>query len=78
MITDFLYNIFAFNEKEPLIFTQFYFWAFFAVVMAMLCLVGKRLLLRNAFLFAVAAGVVSGIIAHYICAALDRHFAGNK
>ncbi len=54
MITDILQSIFTFNDKEPLLFTQFYFWAFFAVVMAILCLIGNRLLLRNAFLFAVS------------------------
>lgn len=31
---DFLHYIFAFNDKSPLLFTQFYFWAFFAIVYA--------------------------------------------
>lgn len=54
MITDFIRNIFLYNDSAPLIFTQFYFWAFFAIVMAMLCLIGNRLLLRNTFLFIVS------------------------
>lgn len=34
-----LYNIFAFDEKNPLSFTQFYFWAFFALVYALFALI---------------------------------------
>ena len=48
---DLLLKIFAFNEKTPLLFTQFYFWAFFAIVFAFFALFHKRLLLRNTFLF---------------------------
>ena len=40
-----------FNPDSPLIFTQFYFWAFFGVVYAIFALIGSRPLLRNAFLF---------------------------
>ena len=29
---DFLRHIFAFDSNSPLLFTQFYFWAFFALV----------------------------------------------
>ena len=40
-----------FNPDSPLIFTQFYFWAFFGVVYAIFTLIGNRILLRNSFLF---------------------------
>ena len=48
---DFLGNLFAFDQAHPLLFTQFYFWAFFAIVLAFLCLFRSKVLLRNAFLF---------------------------
>ena len=32
----------------------------------------------TAFLFAVTAGVVGSIIAHYICRVVDRKFFGNE
>ncbi len=54
MIIDFLRDIFCFNDKAPLIFTQFYFWTFTAIVMSLLCLLHNKLLLRNTFLFAVS------------------------
>lgn len=50
MITDLLSRIFAFDEHSPLLFTQFYFWAFFAVVLLCMSFLGRRVLLRNAFL----------------------------
>lgn len=47
-----LRGVFAFDDKSPLLFTQFYFWAFLAFVMLALALIGRnRILLRNAFLF---------------------------
>lgn len=46
----FFYRIFSFDENSPLLFTQFYFWAFFAVVFAVFSLIHNKLLLRNAFL----------------------------
>lgn len=49
-MTDILKDIFLFDPGSPLIFTQFYFWAFFAVVYALFALVKSRRLLRNAFL----------------------------
>lgn len=50
-----LYNVFAFDDQHPLLFTQFYFWAFFALVMLALALIGRsRILMRNAFLFFVS------------------------
>lgn len=47
----FFLNIFSFNEQYPLLFTQFNFWAFFALVFAVFALVHNKRLLRNAFLF---------------------------
>ena len=55
-------HIFAFNEESPLLFTQFYFWAFFALVYALFALIlsGKkadnkgRLHLRNIYLLFVS------------------------
>jgi D-alanyl-lipoteichoic acid acyltransferase DltB (MBOAT superfamily) len=54
MIVDFLKNIFAFNANSPLLFTQFYFWAFFAFVFAGFALLQNKILLRNTFLFFVS------------------------
>ena len=63
---DFLHHIFAFNSDSPLLFTQFYFWAFFAIVYAVFALImelgsrkenrssSSRLHLRNVFLMAVS------------------------
>ena len=49
-----LRHIFTFNASEPLLFTQFYFWAFFAIVFTLFACIKNRILLRNAFLFAVS------------------------
>ena len=43
-------HIFSFDPSSPLLFTQFYFWAFFALVYAGLALTGNRTHLRNAYL----------------------------
>ncbi|MCF0176089.1 MAG: MBOAT family protein [Bacteroidales bacterium] len=53
-ILSFLKDVFAFNENSPLLFTQFYFWAFFAVVFCLFALMRNRTLLRNSYLFAVS------------------------
>ena len=45
----------SFNAETPLLFTQFYFWAFFALVFAVFSLLHNKLLLRNLFLFAASA-----------------------
>ena len=52
--SEFFLNLFSFDKAHPLLFTQFYFWAFFAIVFAMFCLVRNKCLLRNAFLFFVS------------------------
>ena len=54
MLIDFLKNTFAFDANSPLLFTQFYFWAFFATVFAVFSLMGNKVLMRNAFLFFVS------------------------
>ncbi|MCQ2285645.1 MAG: MBOAT family protein [Bacteroidales bacterium] len=46
----FFTNIFSFDEKYPLLFTQFYFWAFFAIIFAFFALAKNKRLLRNSFL----------------------------
>ena len=60
-MTDFLHHIFAFDADSPLLFTQFYFWAFFALVYALFALImsGKKdsngkLHLRNVYLLFVS------------------------
>jgi D-alanyl-lipoteichoic acid acyltransferase DltB (MBOAT superfamily) len=53
-ILPFLKHVFLFEENSPLLFTQFYFWAFFAVVFACFSLIHSRRLLRNAFLLFVS------------------------
>lgn len=53
-IVSFLQKTFAFDPNSPLLFTQFYFWAFFAIVFAIFSLLKSRRLLRNTFLFAVS------------------------
>ena len=50
----FLRDLFAFDQAHPLLFTQFYFWAFFAIVLAFLSFFRNKILLRNAFLFFVS------------------------
>jgi len=51
IVSEFFTNLFAFDKAHPLLFTQFYFWAFFAIVFAIFCLLKNKCLLRNAFLF---------------------------
>lgn len=53
-ILGFLKTIFSFDEAHPLLFTQFYFWAFFAIVFAVFSLIYNRKLLRSIFLFFVS------------------------
>ena len=54
IIRDFAVSLFSFDQAHPLLFTQFYFWAFFALVFAVFSLFHSRVLLRNGFLFAVS------------------------
>ena len=53
-VSQFLINPFSFDETHPLLFTQFNFWAFFAIVYALFALFHSKRLLRNSFLFFVS------------------------
>lgn len=44
----------TYDESTPLLFTQLYFWVFFAIVLAVYSLLYKKNMLRNAFLFFVS------------------------
>ena len=48
---DYLKKIFLFDETAPLIFTRFYFWAFFTIVLAIYVALYKKKAIRNVFLF---------------------------
>jgi len=54
IIREFLQALFSFDSAHPLLFTQFYFWAFFALVFAGFSLIHSKPLLRNAYLFFVS------------------------
>ncbi len=47
-------HIFTYQEGEPMIFTRFFFWGFFAVVLFFYSMIYKRQGLRNAYLFFVS------------------------
>jgi D-alanyl-lipoteichoic acid acyltransferase DltB (MBOAT superfamily) len=46
--------LFSFDKAHPLLFTQFYFWAFFAIVFAFFTMFRNKPLLRNTYLFFVS------------------------
>jgi len=50
----FLGRVFSFDSNSPLLFTQFYFWAFFAIVFSFFALFKNKLILRNAYLLFVS------------------------
>lgn len=50
----FFERTFSFDENSPLLFTQFYFWAFFAIVYAIFSRIANRQHMRNAYLFFVS------------------------
>ena len=45
-------SLLVFDAKRPLLFTQFYFWGFFVIVMAVYALIYKKKAIRNIYLFA--------------------------
>ena len=47
-------SVFSFNPNSPLLFTQFQFWAFFALVFTFFALFRNRPLMRNAYLMFVS------------------------
>ncbi|MDQ3099773.1 MAG: MBOAT family protein, partial [Bacteroidota bacterium] len=51
VLTDWL-GIFDYDETSPLIFTRFFFWGFFAIVLAVFSFIYKQRAVRNAWLFA--------------------------
>lgn len=51
---DRLWQVFSFNEKEPLIFTQLDFWLFFLAVMIIFSMLYKNKIARSVFLTAVS------------------------
>ncbi|MFL5752037.1 MAG: MBOAT family O-acyltransferase [Bacteroidia bacterium] len=53
-LIEYLKEIFSFTEGKPLIFTQLFFWGFFAVVLLFYSLVYKQLTLRTIYLLAVS------------------------
>ena len=48
---DFVKNIFTYIETKPLLFTQLYFWLFFAFLLFVYSFLYKRNAIRNTFLF---------------------------
>ena len=63
----YLTRTFSFDANSPLLFTQFYFWGFFAVVFAFLTLIKSRIALRNAFLFATSLFFYYKTSGSYVC-----------
>ena len=51
ILWEYLKTVFSFDPESPLLFTQFQFWAFFAIVFAVFALFRNRRLLRNTYLF---------------------------
>lgn len=49
-----LKHLFTYNEGEPMIFTGFFFWGFFAFVLFVYSFIHKKRSTRNAFLFFVS------------------------
>ena len=47
IIRDFLGALFSFDSAHPLLFTQFYFWAFFALVFTGFSLIHSKPLLST-------------------------------
>lgn len=76
-----LLPIFSFDKNSPLLFTQFYFWAFFAIVFAFFALLHRRILLRNTFLLFVSLFFYYKTSGSYVCLlifAIVANFLGGK
>ncbi len=54
MLINALKEIFLYSNSEPLLFTQLYFWIFFAVVLAVYSFIYKNKRVRNIWLFVVS------------------------
>ncbi len=73
-LRDYMESVFSFDPDSPLLFTQFRFWVFFAVVFAVFALFRNRRLLRNAYLFFVSvlfyyktSGLFFGLLLFVTC-----------
>lgn len=51
---EYVISVFSFNPNSPLLFTQFQFWAFFALVFTFFALLKSRPLMRNTYLLFVS------------------------
>lgn len=67
-------SVFSFDPNSPLLFTQFQFWAFFAIVFAVFALFRNKRLLRNTYLFFVSvlfyyktSGLFFGLLLFVTC-----------
>lgn len=49
----YLLSVFGFDPQHPLLFTEFYFWAFFLIVMIGFSMIHQRRLMRSIFLMAI-------------------------
>lgn len=59
--------ILSFDPNSPLLFTQFYFWGFFAIVFSVFSLIHNKFLLRNIFLFFVSLFFYYKTSGSYVC-----------
>lgn len=73
-LINYIGGVFSFNPNSPLLFTQFHFWAFFAIVFAGFSLTRNRHLLRNSYLFFVSllfyyktSGLFVGLLIFVTC-----------
>ena len=76
-----LWQIFSFNEKEPLIFTQLDFWLFFLAVMIIFSMIHKHFLARSIFLTAVSIFFyfkTSGMFVILLCISLVGNYFFGK
>lgn len=71
---DYMLGVFSFDANSPLLFTQFHFWAFFAIVFAFFSLTRNKHLLRNTYLFFVSllfyyktSGLFVGLLVFVTC-----------
>jgi alginate O-acetyltransferase complex protein AlgI len=70
-------SILAYDAQSPVIFTRFFFWAFFAVVLAGYSLVHQRPLARSGWLFAVSLFFyykTSGLFVGLLCFSIVMDF----
>lgn len=82
----FFSNLLAFDDTHPLLFTQFDFWVFLALVMVFFSFLHSRRLMRNTFLFLVSlffyyktSGlmvlllILSTLLGYFLGIGMDRH-----